>query len=95
MPSMAARVFRGCRSLFAPVTTGGTKKSAAKSKAKPKSKLKPDALVKKTPRTTDIFKATTVSPALAQFFGTDETTRIDAAKEIWTYVKSHDLKVYS
>ncbi|CAH8362772.1 unnamed protein product, partial [Eruca vesicaria subsp. sativa] len=85
----------GCISLFAPVTAGGTKKSAAKSKVKLKPKSKPDALVKKTPRTTGIFKATTVSPALAQFLGTGETTRTNAVKYIWTHVKSHDLQVYS
>lgn len=99
-----ARVFR---SLLAPasraatsssrsastVAAGGTKKSAAKPKAKPKPKPKPDSLAKKkTPRTTGIFKATTVSPALAQFLGTGETTRTDAVKEVWTYVKSHDLQ---
>ncbi|CAH8386201.1 unnamed protein product [Eruca vesicaria subsp. sativa] len=109
--SVAARVFRGCKSLLAPasqattsfelstsrslstVTSGGTKKSsAAKSKSKPKPKLKPDSPVKKTPRTTGIFKASPVSPALAQFLGTGETTRTVAVKEIWTYVKSHDLQ---
>ncbi|KAG2273179.1 hypothetical protein Bca4012_085976 [Brassica carinata] len=72
------------------VTAGGTKKSAAK----PKPKSKPDSLTKKktTPRTTGIFKATPVSPALAQFLGTGETTRTNAVKEVWTYVKSHDLQ---
>ncbi|KAJ4892808.1 SWIB/MDM2 domain superfamily protein [Raphanus sativus] len=108
MSSVAARVFRGCRTLLAPasraaatssllsssrslttVTAGGTKKSAAK----PKPKSKPDSPAKKkTPRTTGIFKATPVSPALAQFLGTGETTRTDAVKEVWTYVKSHDLQ---
>lgn len=107
MSYLAARVFR---SLLAPasraatsssrsastVAAGGTKKSAAKPKAKPKPKSKPDSLAKKkTPRTTGIFKATTVSPALAQFLGTGETTRTDAVKEVWTYVKSHDLQVHS
>ncbi|KAJ0237161.1 SWIB domain-containing protein [Hirschfeldia incana] len=82
-------VFSSSRSLST-ITAGGTKKSAAKSKSKPKPK--PDSLVKKTPRTTGIFKATPVSPALAQFLGTGETTRTDAVKEIWTYVKSHDLQ---
>ncbi|KAF8089878.1 hypothetical protein N665_0495s0026 [Sinapis alba] len=104
MSSVAARVFRGCSSLLAPasraatssvlsssrslstVTAGSTKKSAKKSK------VKPDSLAKKTPRTTGIFKATTVSPALAQFLGTGETTRTNAVKEVWTYVKSHDLQ---
>lgn len=113
MSSVAARVFRGCRSLLAPaslaatssalsssrsistVAAGGAKKSAAKPKAKPKPKSKPDSLAKKTPRTTGIFKATPVSPALAHFLGTGETTRTDAVKEVWTYVKSHDLQVYS
>ncbi|RID64564.1 hypothetical protein BRARA_E03492 [Brassica rapa] len=74
------------------VAAGGTKKSAAKPKAKPKPKSKPDSLAKKTPRTTGIFKATPVSPALAHFLGTGETTRTDAVKEVWTYVKSHDLQ---
>ncbi|ESQ49741.1 hypothetical protein EUTSA_v10021710mg [Eutrema salsugineum] len=71
---------------------GATKKSAAKSKAKPKPKPKSVSPAKKTPRSTGIFKATPVSPALAQFLGTGETTRTDAIKEIWTYVKSHDLQ---
>ncbi|KAH0927974.1 hypothetical protein HID58_020230 [Brassica napus] len=75
------------------VAAGGAKKSAAKPKAKPKPKSKPDSLTKKTPRTTGIFKATPVSPALAHFLGTGETTRTDAVKEVWTYVKSHDLQI--
>ncbi|EOA31614.1 hypothetical protein CARUB_v10014811mg [Capsella rubella] len=112
MTSVAAMVFRGCRSLLAPaskatssvlyssrgvsnaVTAGSTKKPAAKTKtkAKPKPKAKSDSLAKKTPRSTGIFKVTPVSPVLAQFLGTGETTRTDAIKEIWTYIKSHDLQ---
>lgn len=81
---------------------GSTKKPAAKTKAKakpkpkpkPKPKTKSDSPATKTPRSTGIFKPTPVSPVLAQFLGTGETTRTDAVKEIWTYIKSHDLQVH-
>lgn len=95
-------VFRGARSLLAPasratsslVSAGSTKKPAAKpkAKAKPKPKAKSDSPAKKTPRSTGIFKVTPVSPVLAQFLGTGETSRTDAIKGIWTYIKSHDLQ---
>lgn len=113
MSSVAAMVFRGCRSLLAPasratssvlsssrgvstaVTAGSTKKPAAKTKtkAKPKPKAKSDSPAKKPPKSTGIFKANPVSPVLAQFLGSGESTRTDAIKEIWTYIKSHDLQV--
>ncbi|XP_010463811.1 PREDICTED: protein TRI1-like [Camelina sativa] len=75
-------------------TAGSTKKPAAKTKTKPtpKPNAKSDSPVKKTPRSTGIFKVTPVSPVLAQFLGTGETTRTDAIKGIWTYIKSHDLQ---
>ena len=102
MSSVAAMVFRGARSLLAPasratsslVSAGSTKKPAAKpnAKAKPKPKAKSDSPAKKTPRSTGIFKVTPVSPVLAQFLGTGETSRTDAIKGIWTYIKSHDLQ---
>ncbi|XP_010485702.1 PREDICTED: protein TRI1-like [Camelina sativa] len=110
MSSVAAMVFRRCKSLLAPVssstsyvlsssrgvvsTAGYTKKPAAKTKTKPKPKpkAKSDSPAKKTPRSTGIFKVTPVSPVLAQFLGTGETTRTDAIKGIWTYIKSHDLQ---
>ncbi|KAG7575861.1 SWIB/MDM2 domain [Arabidopsis thaliana x Arabidopsis arenosa] len=102
MSSVAAMVFRGARSLLAPasratsslVSAGSTKKPAAKTKAKakPKPKAKSDSPAKKTPRSTGLFKVTPVSPVLAQFLGTGETTRTDAIKGIWTYIKSHDLQ---
>nr|AAM65610.1 unknown [Arabidopsis thaliana] len=102
MSSVAAMVFRGARSLLAPasratsslVSARSTKKPAAKpkAKAKPKPKAKSDSPAKKTPRSTGIFKVTPVSPVLAQFLGTGETSRTDAIKGIWTYIKSHDLQ---
>ncbi|CAE5965997.1 unnamed protein product [Arabidopsis arenosa] len=102
MSSVAAMVFRGARSLLAPasratsslVSAGSSKKPAAKTKAKakPKPKTKSDSPAKKTPRSTGLFKVTPVSPVLAQFLGTRETTRTDAIKGIWTYIKSHDLQ---
>ncbi|CAL9219448.1 unnamed protein product [Arabidopsis halleri] len=102
MSSVAAMVFRGARSLLAPasratsslVSAGSTKKPSAKTKAKakPKPKVKSESPAKKTPRSTGLFKVTPVSPVLAQFLGTGETTRTDAIKGIWTYIKSHDLQ---
>ncbi|CAN8269842.1 unnamed protein product [Cochlearia groenlandica] len=96
---VAARIFKGCRSLLAPasratssVVTGPTKKPAAKTKAKTKVNPKSESPAKNTARSTGIFKATPVSPALAQFLGTGETTRTQAVKEIWIYIKSHDLQ---
>ncbi|XP_073055494.1 upstream activation factor subunit spp27-like [Primulina eburnea] len=43
-------------------------------------------------RVTGILKVQTVSPALAKFIGSPETSRSGAIKKIWEYVKSHNLQ---
>ncbi|KAL6547680.1 hypothetical protein OROHE_009385 [Orobanche hederae] len=47
---------------------------------------------KAPPRPIGILKVQTVSPALAKFLGCSETSRSDAVKKIWAYVKSQNLQ---
>ncbi|XP_038877222.1 upstream activation factor subunit UAF30 [Benincasa hispida] len=81
-------------------------KSNTTSKPKPKSKVKTPptsdtADVSATPkpkikreitRPTGILKVTQVSPALSNFLGVSEASRIDAVKQIWSYIKLHNLQ---
>ncbi|XVF30639.1 hypothetical protein REPUB_Repub16aG0075800 [Reevesia pubescens] len=65
-----------------------TPKKATTSKPK---KEKP-ATPRSTTRATGIFKQTPVSPALGRFLGAQEASRTEAVKQIWTYIKSHNLQ---
>ncbi|OMO85827.1 hypothetical protein COLO4_21418 [Corchorus olitorius] len=53
---------------------------------------KPKASKPAAPRTSGITKVTPVSPALGQFLGTQQASRTEAVKQIWTYIKSHNLQ---
>nr|KAJ0225371.1 hypothetical protein LSAT_V11C100035010 [Lactuca sativa] len=91
-----ARVFNGCRSLFAAAksatpkstaTAAATTTTAAKKKTtvkkptdKPAKKPKP-ASAEKSLKPVGILKPTPISPALAQFLGVSESPRTDANPE--------------
>lgn len=107
--SAAMRVLRGCRALLAPARSSASIASTAKpskgstaaaaatsAKEKPKSRTKSSASSspRKTPgRPSGIQKVTPVSPALAEFLNSPEASRSDAVKQIWSYIKLHDLQV--
>ncbi|CAK9144808.1 unnamed protein product [Ilex paraguariensis] len=104
--SATSRVFRGCRALLeaAKAGTGTSKPSAStskkttttKSKPKPKPRSKsPVSPPKPRPpptRPTGIMKSAPLSPALGSFLGVHETSRSDAVKKIWDYIKLHNLQ---
>ncbi|XP_073135922.1 upstream activation factor subunit spp27-like [Henckelia pumila] len=79
-----ARIFGGrCRFLMA----------AAKSAAAAETSTATSEAPRKTAvRVTGILKVQTVSPALAEFIGSPETSRSGAVKKVWEYVKSHNLQ---
>lgn len=58
--------------------------------AKPKPENRPRA--PPTPNS-GIFKLTTVSPALNNFLGASQSSRSDAVKKVWDYIKLHNLQV--
>ncbi|CAK9318965.1 unnamed protein product [Citrullus colocynthis] len=55
--------------------------------ASPKSKIK-----REMTRPAGILKVTQVSPALSNFLGVSEASRTDAVKQIWSYIKLHNLQ---
>ncbi|KAJ9179830.1 hypothetical protein P3X46_008149 [Hevea brasiliensis] len=93
MSLAASRVFKGCRALLAPTksaasttTTAASKPRATKTAEKQKSK--PVDPLKRT----GILKATPISPALSDFLGVPESSRTDAVKKIWVYIKDQKLQ---
>ncbi|KAJ9185688.1 hypothetical protein P3X46_005288 [Hevea brasiliensis] len=94
MSFAASRVFKGCRALLAPTKSAAsttttaaskskaTKAAARKQKPNPTKPLKPSGILKVTP----------VSPALRDFLGVPESSRSDAVKNIWSYIKQHNLQ---
>ncbi|KAM3322600.1 upstream activation factor subunit spp27 isoform X1 [Capsicum chacoense] len=49
-------------------------------------------VTKASGRPNGILKPQPVSPALANFLGTNEASRTDAVKKVWEYVKTHNLQ---
>ncbi|EOY10365.1 SWIB/MDM2 domain - like 10 [Theobroma cacao] len=84
---------------FSSASAAAAKPAATKVSRKPKkpttSKPKADkpAAPRTTNRPTGISKVTPVSPALGQFLGAQQASRTEAVKQIWTYIKSHNLQV--
>ncbi|GAV65305.1 SWIB domain-containing protein, partial [Cephalotus follicularis] len=104
MATVASRVFKGCRALLAPArsssasasASAATKRSATtkttpKPKPKPKPKAKPTSTLPGS-QTSGILKVVPVSPSLAEFLGTPESSRTDAVKQIWAYIKTNELQ---
>ncbi|KAM0052406.1 putative transcription regulator SWI/SNF-BAF60b family [Helianthus debilis subsp. tardiflorus] len=94
----SARVFNGCRTLFAaaksatpkPTTTAAANKKSAVKKTTEKKPKQPSA--DKPVKPAGILKPSPISPALAQFLGVSESARTDAVKKIWEYIKSNELQ---
>ncbi|OMO99777.1 hypothetical protein CCACVL1_03640 [Corchorus capsularis] len=88
-------VFKGFKALLAsPAAATPSSGMAAVASKTPKKAAspKPKASKPAAPRTTGINKVTPVSPALGQFLGTQQASRAEAVKQIWTYIKSHNLQ---
>ncbi|KAK8713090.1 hypothetical protein V6N13_148316 [Hibiscus sabdariffa] len=92
--SAAAAKFSSSASTSA-AAKSATSKAAQKTPKKPTTS-KPKAEKPATPRTTTrpsgIFKVTPVSPALGRFLGSQQASRTGAVKQIWSYIKSHNLQ---
>ncbi|KAK8589928.1 hypothetical protein V6N13_088734 [Hibiscus sabdariffa] len=93
--SAAAAKFSSSASTAAAAAKSATSKAAQKTPKKPTTS-KPKAEKPATPRTTTrpsgIFKVTPVSPALGRFLGAQQASRTGAVKQIWSYIKSHNLQ---
>ncbi|KAE8711600.1 hypothetical protein F3Y22_tig00110283pilonHSYRG00069 [Hibiscus syriacus] len=76
------------KSASSKVAAQKTPKKPTTSKPKPKKSAAPP----NETRATGILKATPVSPALGQFLGTQQASRADAVKQIWSYIKSKNLQ---
>lgn len=98
--SNGTRFFRGCRTLLDSLKSATQAYSSTPAVAR-KGKLKAAvsgqksvAGPKKEPtRPTGILKAVQVSPTLAGFLGMSETSRAEAVKQIWAYIKLNNLQV--
>lgn len=75
----------------AAATTAKPKTTKAKAKAKPRSSS-PGPKREGVSRPTGILKVGPISPALQSFLGAPEASRTDAVKQIWSYVKLHNLQ---
>ncbi|KAI3826886.1 hypothetical protein L1987_00946 [Smallanthus sonchifolius] len=101
-----ARVFNGCRTLFAAAksatpkstataatTTAASKKKSSMKKSAEKTVKKPkQPSAEKPVKPIGILKPSPISPALAHFLGVSESARTDAVKKIWEYIKSNELQ---
>ncbi|XP_019224540.1 PREDICTED: upstream activation factor subunit spp27-like [Nicotiana attenuata] len=94
-------LFRGCRFLLeaAKATTRSPKaasSSVSKNKAAATTSKSSTSAGKQgrspSARPTGILKVTPVSPTLHSFLGVSETSRGDAVKKIWDYIKLHNLQ---
>ncbi|XP_057495184.1 upstream activation factor subunit spp27-like [Actinidia eriantha] len=99
--SSTSGVFKGCRALFAAAKAAAPKTSAAKTSAGKPKPLPPSRPAKprsssssprKPSRPTGILKECPVSPALHHFLGVQQTSRSDAVKKVWEYIKLHNLQ---
>ncbi|KAL4561490.1 hypothetical protein LXL04_033656 [Taraxacum kok-saghyz] len=100
-----ARVFNGCRTLFAAAksatpkstataatTTTAAKKTAVKKPTEKPAKKPKQASAEKSLKPVGILKPTPISPALGHFLGVSESARTEAVKKIWQYIKLHELQ---
>ncbi|CAK9328530.1 unnamed protein product [Citrullus colocynthis] len=97
--SNGTRFFRGCRTLLDSLksaTQAYSSTPAVSRKGKLKAAVSGQKSVagpKKEPnRPTGILKAVQVSPTLAGFLGMSETSRAEAVKQIWAYIKLNNLQ---
>ena len=79
-------------------TTSKQPKPKPKATAKPKptktAKATPSASTTEPKRASGIQKVSPISPQLQTFLGAPEASRSDAVKQIWSYIKLHNLQVH-
>ncbi|KAL0008323.1 hypothetical protein SO802_009825 [Lithocarpus litseifolius] len=77
-------------------TTTTSKQPKPKATAKPKptktAKASPSTSTTEPKRASGIQKVSPISPQLQTFLGAPEASRSDAVKQIWSYVKLHNLQ---
>ncbi|KAK4593719.1 hypothetical protein RGQ29_017716 [Quercus rubra] len=77
-------------------TTSKQPKPKPKATAKPKptktAKATPSASTTEPKRASGIQKVSPISPQLQTFLGAPEASRSDAVKQIWSYIKLHNLQ---
>ena len=84
------------------IKTTTSKQPKPKPKPKATAKPKPTKTAKATPsasttepkRASGIQKVSPISPQLQTFLGAPEASRSDAVKQIWSYIKLHNLQVH-
>ncbi|KAL3330736.1 hypothetical protein AABB24_034520 [Solanum stoloniferum] len=80
----STRIFSNCcRALMAAAKTSAATETTATATA---------TVTKARGRPTGILKPQPVSPALGSFLGTKESSRADAVKKVWEYIKTHNLQ---
>ncbi|KAE8699238.1 tRNA (guanine-N(7)-)-methyltransferase-like [Hibiscus syriacus] len=72
--------------------TSKTAKKTPKKSTTSKPKAEKPATPRTTTRPSGIFKIVPISPALGRFLGAQQASRTDAVKQIWNYIKSHNLQ---
>ncbi|XP_039063487.1 uncharacterized protein LOC120208238 [Hibiscus syriacus] len=95
--SAAAAHFSSSASI-ATASKSATSKAAQKTPKKSttsKRKAEKPATPRTRTRPSGIFKIAPVSPALGQFVEAQQAYRTDAVKQIWNYIKAHNLQVLS
>uniref|UniRef100_A0A2N9HBI0 DM2 domain-containing protein n=1 Tax=Fagus sylvatica TaxID=28930 RepID=A0A2N9HBI0_FAGSY len=79
-------------------TTTTAAHSTSKPKPKPKTskpktpKLNPSPIATESKRALGILKPSPISPELQTFLGAPEASRSDAVKQVWSYIKLHNLQ---
>ncbi|KAJ4952187.1 hypothetical protein NE237_029019 [Protea cynaroides] len=81
----SSRVFRGSQALMAAAKVAKTRAATSSSDV---AATKPRA----ASRNSGILKVTPVSPAMRKFLGVPETSRTEAVKKIWEYIKLNNLQ---
>ncbi|KAE8721404.1 tRNA (guanine-N(7)-)-methyltransferase-like [Hibiscus syriacus] len=92
--SAAAAHFSSSASI-ATASKSATSKAAQKTPKKSttsKRKAEKPATPRTRTRPSGIFKIAPVSPALGQFVEAQQAYRTDAVKQIWNYIKAHNLQ---
>lgn len=81
----STRIFGNCcRALMAAAKTSAATETTAAATA---------TVTKARGRPTGILKPQPVSTALGSFLGTKESSRADAVKKVWEYIKTQNLQV--
>ncbi|KAH7553362.1 hypothetical protein JRO89_XS12G0002300 [Xanthoceras sorbifolium] len=85
------RLFGGCRALMAAAKSSAAAASAKSSSVAASAKSS-SAAKSAGGKTTGITKVLPISPQLGKFLGSNEASRTDAVKQVWQYIKLHNLQ---